>query len=277
VSAHRLLLVDSDPGVHELLNQVLGREDRFIEHAYDGQEALRFLQSTPSDVIVAGQGKNGFDGLKLLRRVQAIRPEARVIVAGEAVPEKIVGAIRNRAYSYFHKPFPATPLADMVQQALETGAWKDDIGVVSARPEWITLDLRCKMEAAERTIQFERELHADLPAKKREDIASAFRELLLNAVEHGGKANPRRRVRVLFLRGDRALMVQIFDPGRGFSLDSLPHAAISNPEDSPTRHVEVREESGQRPGGFGILMARNQVDELLYNQRGNAVMFVKYL
>ena len=76
---------------------------------------------------------------------------------------------------------------------------------------------------------------------------------------------------------DRALIVQIQDPGKGFSLDSVPHAAISNPDDSPIRHVEVRVEAGQRPGGFGILMSRNLVDELVYNERGNGVLFIKYL
>jgi hypothetical protein len=73
--------------------------------------------------------------------------------------------------------------------------------------------------------------------------------------------------------GDGRVWQQI----KGFSLDLLPHAAISNPDDSPVRHVEFREEHGQRPGGFGILMTRNMVDELLYNERGNAALFVKYL
>jgi len=79
------------------------------------------------------------------------------------------------------------------------------------------------------------------------------------------------------IRTGRALIVQIHDPGTGFSLEFLPHAAISNPADSPTRHVEVRAEAGKRPGGFGILMTRNLVDELLYNEKGNSVLFVKYL
>jgi len=115
-----------------------------------------------------------------------------------------------------------------------------------------------------------------LPAA-RDDIAVAFRELLMNAIEHGGKHDPRKRVRVSIIQTARALMVWIDDPGKGFSLDFLPHAAISNPEDSPIRHAEVRAEAGQRPGGFGILMTRNLVDEMMYNERGNAVLFVKYL
>jgi hypothetical protein len=72
-------------------------------------------------------------------------------------------------------------------------------------------------------------------------------------------------------------LVQIRDPGKGFSLAKIQHAAVCNPDDSPTRHVEIRAEKGQRPGGFGILMARNFVDELLYNERGNEVVFVKKL
>ena len=79
------------------------------------------------------------------------------------------------------------------------------------------------------------------------------------------------------LHTPRSIIIHIHDPGTGFSLDFLPHAAISNPEDSPIRHVEVRAEEGRRPGGFGILLTRNLVDELLYNERGNAVIFVKYL
>jgi anti-sigma regulatory factor (Ser/Thr protein kinase) len=188
-----------------------------------------------------------------------------------------MGAIRSRAYSYFHKPLAPGPIAEMVQRALDSDSWKDDIRVISARPEWVTLEIRCKMEAAERTTHYLREIETDLPFQAREDTAVAFRELLINAIEHGGKYDPRKHVRVSLLRASRALIVHIHDPGTGFSLDLLPHAAISNPEDSPTRHVEIRAEQGQRPGGFGILMSRNLVDDLLYNERGNAVLFVKYL
>ena len=42
-------------------------------------------------------------------------------------------------------------------------------------------------------------------------------------------------------------------------------------------HTEVREQMGLRPGGFGILMTRQLVDELLYNEAGNEVLLIKYL
>ena len=276
-SSRRLLLVDADPDVHRLLTDLLKRADRGIQDVYDGREALDQVRSAPYDLVVAGQGSNGFDGLKLLRRLREIRPEIKVILTGEENQARVIRAIRERAYSYFHKPLAEALLADMVEQALDSSSWRDDIKMLSAYPKWITLDVRCKLEAVERMTHFLREVEAALPAQAREDIAAAFRELLLNAVEHGGGSDPGKHVRLSLVRTARSLIVRIQDPGKGFSMDLLPHAAISNPDDAPIRHVEVRTQRGQRPGGFGILMTRNLVDELVYNQRGNEVLFVKYL
>jgi hypothetical protein len=41
--------------------------------------------------------------------------------------------------------------------------------------------------------------------------------------------------------------------------------------------MRTREEKGLRPGGFGLLIARALIDELLYNEAHNEVVFVKYL
>ncbi len=276
MNAGRLLVVDTDPAVREALAPLLDRTGT-VQDVCDGPEALAHLKRRACDVVVAGQGRNGFDALQLVRRVHTMRPEARVILTGDPDPKRVISAIRARAFSYFHKPLAAGALGEMVQQAMQAESWKDDIRVVSARPEWITLVIRCKFDANERATQFLREMQPDLIPGVGDDVAVAFRELLMNAIEHGGKSDPHKRVRVSLLRTATSLIGHIQDPGTGFSLSALPHAAISNPADSPTRHVEVRLEQGQRPGGFGILMTRNMVDELLYNERGNAVLFVKYL
>jgi hypothetical protein len=42
-------------------------------------------------------------------------------------------------------------------------------------------------------------------------------------------------------------------------------------------HEQVREEQGMRPGGFGILIARDMVDEMIYNEHHNEVILIKYL
>ncbi|MBI2149232.1 MAG: ATP-binding protein [Acidobacteria bacterium] len=147
------------------------------------------------------------------------------------------------------------------------------IEVVSARAEWVELLVPCDVETAERIQGFIEKLDAKLPAGIRDSIGQAFRELLMNAIEWGGGLDPSRTVRIASLRTKRMVLYWIADPGPGFSPEKLAHAAVGNSEDEPFAHMRVREEKGLRPGGFGLLMTRTLVDELIYNE----VVFVKYL
>jgi anti-sigma regulatory factor (Ser/Thr protein kinase) len=129
----------------------------------------------------------------------------------------------------------------------------------------------------ERIQTFMMQLDVHLPEDVRESVGTAFRELLSNAVEWGGKLDPSRKVRISCLRARRMLLYRIADPGEGFNIDRLRHAAISNPAGDPLQHMTVRDEQGLRPGGFGLAITRSLVDELIYNEARNEVVFVKYL
>ena len=72
-------------------------------------------------------------------------------------------------------------------------------------------------------------------------------------------------------------MFYVRDPGAGFRRGPLKHAAIANPPDDPVAHVLEREKEGMRPGGYGLLVARGTVDELIFNESGNEVLLIKYL
>ena len=122
------------PRVREHLTGVLTRDDRSIQTVDDGSEALSYLRGCECDVIVAGQGRNGFDHFQLLRRVRAIRPEAKVILAGENDPVAAVRALRERAFSYLHKPLAEEPVAETVQLALDAHGWQNDLRLVSGGP-----------------------------------------------------------------------------------------------------------------------------------------------
>ena len=151
------------------------------------------------------------------------------------------------------------------------------IEVVSARPEWLEIIVPCSLEVGRRVREFVMQLDAKLPDDVRESVAQAFGELLTNAIEWGGRLDPTRKVRISCLRARRMLLYRIADPGEGFDVGHLAHAAISNPEDDPMAHDRVREEMGLRPGGLGLVMTRAVVDDLIYNEKRNEVVLVKYL
>ncbi len=167
---------------------------------------------------------------------------------------------------------PGAALSDALAACSSAG-----MEVVSVLPEWVELRVPCNLASISPLQQLLTQLEADLPLEIGEAISYAFREMLSNAVEYGGRFDPAKRVEVRHVRLRRAVICRIKDPGDGFDPTSLDHAAINNPKHDPMRHASVRESKGLRAGGFGILLTSQLVDELVYNERHNEVLFVKYL
>jgi DNA-binding response OmpR family regulator len=277
-NANRILIVDDDPDIHNLIAAALGDGNYLIENRYDGVEALSFLETHSCDLIITDVRMPGLNGLELLRTIHEIRPGTKVLVmTAESTPATVISSLRDQAVGYFSKPFSPDAVAEAVALALRAPYPEGDIEVLSAIPQWIALQLRCKLDVADRLVPFLRELVTDLSIEEREDIGTAFRELLMNAIEHGAGRDPSKTVRVDYVRTAKFLAYKILDPGEGFSFNHLLHAAVSNRPDAPHQHCEVRDRLGLRPGGFGILLTQHLADELIYNEKGNEVLLIKYL
>lgn len=274
---HQVLVVRSRPELDQLLTTLFQQEKWGIQFAANNAEALQFAKDAFFDVIITGECTTGKEDIELLRRLRMVRPHTRLIILTEEfVRGDVLAAIRERAFSYFSRPFSTERLAEMIRIAMSEPFWDDGIEVLSGTPNWVRLCVRCDLATANRLLQFYREA-SDLPDAETEEVATAFREILINAMEHGGHFDPSQHVEVSYVRTRRMVLCRVKDPGQGFSLEELQHSAIANPEEDPFKHMETREAQGKRPGGFGILMATKLVDDLIYNEKGNEVLLVKYL
>jgi len=184
--------------------------------------------------------------------------------------------MRAHVFALFSAPFDADELGEMVERAIRERDWKDDIELISGLPDWLSLRVASRRLSAERLVRFIDELQAGVTAETREGLLMAFRELLLNAMEHGAGLDSGRTVEVSAVRTQRAIVFHFRDPGGGFQKDQLEHAAISNPSGDPVRHMERRQAMGMRPGGFGMLIARRVADELYFSESGNQVLLIKH-
>lgn len=271
------LLVDADPKVEAVLTLALDTRQWSIQHAPDNVTALAVAEARPCDLILTSEKTSGSEDVELLRKIRRVRPHTRLIIlTDETTPADVIASMRERAFSYLSKPFSFESLADMVRLAAAGPCWDDGIEILSATPAWIRLVARCDLKTAERLIQFINEI-TDLPDPERNDVATAFREMLLNAIEHGGNFDPNEYVEISYLRARHMVMCRVKDPGTGFSLDEIRHSAMTNPPEEPLQHVAYREAEGLRPGGYGVLLARELVDELIYSEKGNDVLLIKYL
>jgi DNA-binding NarL/FixJ family response regulator len=248
-----------------------------IERAASNLEALALVEARPFDLVLTGENTSGTADVALLRKIRRVRPHTRLIIlTNESTPADVIASMREGAFSYFSRPISVDALAEMVSLAADGPCWDDGIEVVSATPAWLRLLARCDRKTADRLVQFFHEV-ADLPDSESEDVATAFREMLLNAIEHGGHFDPTQYVEISYVRARHLVACRVKDPGEGFSLEEIQHAAIANPPDEPLRHQAYREQQGLRPGGFGVLLTRNLVDELIYGEKGNEVLLIKYL
>jgi two-component system, OmpR family, response regulator len=273
----RILVVDDDQTTRHVLRKVLTSAGFSATVAKDGVDGLKALKSKRFDLLLLDVWMPRMNGLEMLGKLRATKARPRVVVmTSDEAPQTLLEAVRKQAFKYVHKPVEAIALLHTVREVLAA----DDLApieVISARPEWVELVVPCTREAAERIQGVMAQLDTALAAEFRDSIGYAFRELLLNAVEWGGKLDPKRKVRIACLRTARMLLYRIADPGQGFKMDELPHAAIGQSPEDPIAHMQVREQKGIRPGGFGLLMVRDSVDELIYNEKRNEVVFVKYL
>ncbi len=276
--AKNILIVDDDLELHELMQFALGREGYEVLSAHDAFEGLEMIARETIDLALIDVMMPGMDGLMMLSRLREQNQKVRVImVTAVQTPETAISALREQACDFLAKPFDIEELLSAIRTALELAPRNIEIEVLSARPEWIELRVPCDLAAIDPLERLMSQLKMDLAPAARESVTYAFREMLRNAIEHGGKNDPRQSVEVGYLHTPRVILYRIKDPGHGFKVESLHHAAILNPEGDPTRHERIREEQGMRPGGFGILIAREMVDEMVYNERHNEVVLIKYL
>ncbi len=273
----RILVVEDDRTTRHLLGQVLTGAGYEVQLAEDGVAGIEALQAGTFDLLLLDVWMPRMNGLDVLAKMRAEHfGPPTVVMTSDDTPETVLSAVREQAHLYVSKPIGPQQLLDLVRDALAAKP-APPVEVISARPDWVELLIPCDMGAAERIQGFIARLDTDLPQSVREDISYVFTEMLRNAVEWGGRFDPDRKVRVAYLRARRMVLYRIHDPGPGFRPDDLPHAAVSYPVEEIAESARVRQEKGLRPGGFGILIARAMVDELLYNEAHNEVLFVKYL
>ena len=273
----RVLLVGRADTVGPSLERAPLPPDTEVETCPGNIEAMHRLRARAYDVVVTQPSTSVQDSLPVARDLQEARPGLRVIVlASAAAPNEIIEALRAQVYACFTQPFDYPEIASVVVQALRETNWRHSIEVVSGMPHWMTLRVSCGLMTADRLVRFMTEYRSDMPEAERDLLMTAFREMLMNAMEHGAGFDPEKVVEVSAARTGRAIVYHFRDPGDGFDRAILPDAPLSSHDDL-LAHAEAREVAGKRPGGFGMLIVKQIVDEVVYNERGNEVLLIKYL
>jgi anti-sigma regulatory factor (Ser/Thr protein kinase) len=273
----RLLVVGHHDGVTRSLGRAALPEDCERESCESNVEALQILREHAIDVLITHPATPMQDSLPIVRELHRSRLGVRtILLAPEATPSEIIDALKAHVFACFTSPFDADEVAAMACRAIAEEHWRDGIEVVSGLPNWVTLRVACRLLTAERLVRFMSEYRPEVPAADRDLLMTAFREMLMNAMEHGAGFDPEKVIEVAAARTRRAIVYKFRDPGTGFDRNDLPETPPKTP-DELVAFLNARRQHGKRPGGFGMLIVKQIVDEVIFNEPGNEVLLIKYL
>jgi len=116
----RILIVDDEPTILNLLNKILTGQDYDTTPASNGEKALQLLQTETFDLMISDINMTPINGMELLGKASESYPDMGVIMlTAYGTVGTAVEAMKQGAFDYITKPFKLDELVLTVQRALE--------------------------------------------------------------------------------------------------------------------------------------------------------------
>jgi response regulator RpfG family c-di-GMP phosphodiesterase len=116
----RILVVDDERVIREILSDFLSLEGYVVRTVEDGMEALKELQRRSYNLVISDLKMPNMTGLELIERITALGiPVLTVIMTGFGTVETAIEAMKQGAYDYILKPFKVEEVVHIVQRGLD--------------------------------------------------------------------------------------------------------------------------------------------------------------
>ncbi|KQO00637.1 response regulator transcription factor [Paenibacillus sp. Leaf72] len=111
----RILVVDDDPHIRELIGHFLRQEGFEVAHAVDGLDALRMLAEVKADMVILDIMMPGMDGWELCRKLREQTDLPLLMLTAKGEPSQIVKGFTLGTDDYLVKPFDPSVLVARVK------------------------------------------------------------------------------------------------------------------------------------------------------------------
>jgi response regulator RpfG family c-di-GMP phosphodiesterase len=116
----RILVVDDEKVIREILSDFLSLEGYLVRAVEDGAEALKELQRRSYNLVISDLKMPNMGGLELIERITHLQiPVLTVIMTGFGTVETAIEAMKQGAYDYILKPFKVEEVVHIVQRGLD--------------------------------------------------------------------------------------------------------------------------------------------------------------
>jgi len=179
-SAPRVLVVDDEPKICELLEALLQKDGYLVDTALDGPTALSKLRGSDYALVVSDIKMPGMDGFELARRVKdAYEDLPFVVITGYATLDTAVRALRQGVDDYVTKPFRIDEIRRVISRVLAKAELLEENRRLVSELEAANAELRRHREALRDKVRL---ANAEL-ARANTDLRERIQELeMLNGL-----------------------------------------------------------------------------------------------
>jgi DNA-binding NtrC family response regulator len=120
MSGSKIMVVDDEAGIRDLLSEVLSEKGFDVTSAKDGRESLKFLKKNNFDLLITDINMPRLNGIELLKKMKtAGRKEKIVIMTGSPLDQSMVSRDIPHIYFQLRKPFKMSEFLQVVSAALK--------------------------------------------------------------------------------------------------------------------------------------------------------------
>ncbi|KLO23644.1 hypothetical protein X275_02115 [Marinitoga sp. 1197] len=128
----RILVVDDDKVIRDVLKKVLESAKYEIDLADGGKKAIELIKNTEYDVVLLDIIMEDMDGIEVLRKAKKISPLTTVIMmTAYSSPDYVLHALTLGATDFIEKPFEPDHMINLVKENVErVKRWKTSLGLI---------------------------------------------------------------------------------------------------------------------------------------------------
>jgi YesN/AraC family two-component response regulator len=262
----RILIVDDEKLILELLTEFLESKGHEVVTALNGQEGLEKFKSYAPDMILTDLKMPKLTGIQLLKAVKETNPKVPVVlISGYGEIETVVEALKEGAENFLAKPLNMKVLAKVVEKSLSLKATsiKSHAAYINVNQS-TNISVPSHAELIWEVIHIISQSSVTSGFSQQEldnNLKLALVEGITNAMEHGNKWDSEKRVEVEVVCSPELLEISITDQGEGFDPEKLP---------DPTLETNLLSERGR-----GIFLMSGIMDEVFHVPPGNQLILRK--
>ena len=119
VSNNKILVVDDDKDLCDLIHEILTDEGYDVNKTYDGEDALKKLTELDYQLLIIDNKLKGMTGISVIKKIKYMKSPPKILmISAYGTPETKEQASNNGVYEFIDKPFAISKLTESVKFAI---------------------------------------------------------------------------------------------------------------------------------------------------------------